>query len=124
MDKATLSELKKKLEEQKARVLADLESVGSSVGGNEGAGYDAKFPDYGDSMEDNAIEVQDYTKNLSLERDLQKELASIEKTLQKMEDGTYGICNYCGQKIELERLKIRPESSSCVACKKQLKGQE
>lgn len=124
MEKALLSELKKKLEEQKVRVLADLESVGSSAGSPDGAGYDTKFPDYGDSMEDNAIEVQDYTKNLSLERDLQKELAGIEKTLLKMEDGTYGVCTYCGQKIELERLKIRPESSSCVTCKKQLKGQE
>jgi len=123
MEKTILEELKKKLQEQKVKILEDLESVGSRSGGAD-VGYDVKFPDYGDSMEDNATEVQDYTKNLSLERDLQKELIGIEKALVKMEDGTYGVCNYCGQEIELERLKIRPESNSCVACKKQLKGQE
>jgi len=123
MNKAMLSELKKKLEEQKTTILADLESVGSRSGGAD-VGYDVKFPDYGDSMEDNATEVQDYTKNLSLERDLQKELRGIEEALVKMENGTYGVCNYCGQEIELERLKIRPASNSCVSCKKQLKGQE
>ena len=123
MDKKILGELKIHLEEQKVKILADLESVGSRSGGAD-VGFDVKFPDYGDSMEDNATEVQDYTKNLSLERDLQKELSDIEKTLTKMEEGTYGVCNYCGQEIELERLKARPESSSCVSCKNQLKGQE
>ena len=122
MNKQTLDELKAQLEQKKQTTIEQLQSIGSRTEGSE-ENFEAKFPDYGDSMEDNATEVADYTKNLSLERDLEKELNDIEKSLQAMEDGSYGICSHCGKEIEMERLKIRPESSSCVECKKRLKNQ-
>lgn len=124
MDKAILAELKAQLEQKKKTTIEQLQSIGSRSM-DEGAenNFDAKFPDYGDSMEDSATEVADYTKNLSLERDLEKELEDVEKALAKIEDGTYGVCVHCGKDIEIERLKIRPESSSCVECKKRLKNQ-
>jgi RNA polymerase-binding transcription factor DksA len=123
MDKEILKKLKIKLEEQRAWVIQQLESVGDRKDGAE-VNFDAKFPQYGDSVEDSAVEVADYTKNLSLEKDLEKELKDISGALKKIEDGTYGVCKYCHKVIELERLEIRPESSSCVSCKKALKGEK
>ncbi|MEI6288354.1 MAG: TraR/DksA C4-type zinc finger protein [bacterium] len=123
MDQKTLKQIKAQLEAKKEELIKDLESVGSrSAGGTNN--FDATFPDYDDSasIEDSALEVADYAKNLSLERDLEKELGDVEKSLKKIEAGTYGKCSHCGKAIEIERLKIRPESGSCVACKQKLKS--
>jgi len=117
-----MEEFKTMLQEKRIEVIKQLESVGHKAEGGKD-NYDAEFPDYGDSMEDNAIEVADYAKNLSLEKDLEKELHSIDKGLEAIESGEYGVCKHCGTDIEMERLKIRPESNSCIACKKALKNQ-
>lgn len=112
------------LEAKQADIIKQLGSIGSKSAGAE-VNFDAKFPDYGDSasIEDNASEVSDYTTNLSLERDLEDELHSVEKVLKSIEEGKYGVCKYCHKEIEIERLKIRPESTACVACKNSLKTQ-
>lgn len=117
-----MAAFKKQLEEKKNHIIKQLESIGHRKEGAE-INFDADFPEYGDSMEDSAMEVADYTKNLSFERKLEKELGDVEKALAKIADKSYGQCNYCHQSIEIERLKIRPESTACVACKKNLKGE-
>lgn len=119
MDKQLINDLKKQLEERKENVLEQLRSIGHQQVGEPGdeINFNADFPDYGDSAEDNAVEVADYAKNLSVERELEKDLRDIEKAIKKMDDGSYGVCNHCGEPIEVERLKVRPESGSCVSCK-------
>jgi len=45
-------------------------------------------------------------------------LESIRRALGRIEDGTYGLCERCGQMIPLERLELRPRSTTCVPCSK------
>ncbi len=45
-----------------------------------------------------------------------QELGRIGKALQKIENGTYGICETCGREISTERLKALPEAETCLAC--------
>ncbi len=45
------------------------------------------------------------------------ELARINAALERMELGTYGICEECGCHIPYERLKLEPPTQHCVACK-------
>jgi DnaK suppressor protein len=125
MDQETIQEFKRQLEEKKEQLLAQLANVGHKVAG-EGNNFEASYPDYGDpaSIEDSANEVADYTTNLSFERDLENELRSIEKALRRVAEGQYGVCTYCNQDIEKERLKVRPESTACVSCKKAIKGED
>ena len=40
----------------------------------------------------------------------------IERALQRLKDGNYGICEDCGQGIPSERLRVRPEATRCVGC--------
>ena len=43
-------------------------------------------------------------------------LVFISEALQKIEDGTYGICKDCHQEIPIERLKAVPGALRCVKC--------
>jgi len=123
MEQEQLDFFKSMLENKKAEIIKQLDEIGTKAEGAE-INFNADFPDYGQtqSIEDNATEVSDYTVNLSLERELEDNLRDVESALKKIEAGKYGFCKYCGQEIGSERLKIRPESTSCVACKKSLKN--
>ena len=44
-------------------------------------------------------------------------LDKIEKALRKIEDGTFGTCEECGEEISVKRLEARPETTLCIRCK-------
>ena len=44
-------------------------------------------------------------------------LDKIEKALRKIEDGSFGICEECGEEISIKRLEARPETTLCIRCK-------
>ena len=43
-------------------------------------------------------------------------LREVEDALDRLEEGTYGICEDCGAAIKLERLKVLPFTTCCVRC--------
>ena len=49
-------------------------------------------------------------------------LSEIDAALQRIEDGTYGICANCGQEIPRERLEANPSASLCIDCKRKVEG--
>lgn len=44
-------------------------------------------------------------------------LDKIEKALRKIEEGSFGICEDCGEEISVKRLEARPETTLCIRCK-------
>lgn len=44
-------------------------------------------------------------------------IRKIKKALESLEDGTFGICEICHKKINVERLKARPVTTHCIECK-------
>jgi DnaK suppressor protein len=42
--------------------------------------------------------------------------ARVARALAKLDDGTYGICDACGEPIAPARLQAAPESVLCIAC--------
>jgi DnaK suppressor protein len=63
------------------------------------------------------------TMNVERERDLalsaqaMSAVDEIDRALEKLIDGTYGICERCGQQIPKERLRAIPWAALCVQCK-------
>jgi len=58
-------------------------------------------------------------------RDRERKLIQKIKTaLKKMEEGTYGICESCGEYITHQRLKVRPEAVLCISCKEEQERDE
>lgn len=51
-------------------------------------------------------------------RDRESKLINkIKKTLSRIENGTFGMCETCGEEIVKKRLKARPVTTQCIECK-------
>jgi DnaK suppressor protein len=46
-------------------------------------------------------------------------LAKVEHALEKIEDGSFGLCEECGEEIAFKRLEARPETNLCIRCKEE-----
>jgi len=58
-------------------------------------------------------------------RDRERKLISkIREALLRIEDGSFGTCEACGDDIDLERLKARPVTTLCIDCKRRQETQE
>ncbi|HEY7704804.1 MAG TPA: TraR/DksA C4-type zinc finger protein [Acidimicrobiia bacterium] len=58
----------------------------------------------------------EYEKELSLGQNAVDLLRKVEHALARVEDGTYGTCERCGQAIPVARLEVLPYATECVSC--------
>jgi len=49
-----------------------------------------------------------------------RELANIERALERIREGEYGLCDHCGGNIPLARLQALPYATSCIRCQREL----
>jgi RNA polymerase-binding transcription factor DksA len=47
---------------------------------------------------------------------VQRHLAEVEAAIQRLESGTYGICEGCGEPVAAARLEARPAARTCISC--------
>lgn len=58
-------------------------------------------------------------------RDRERKLITkIREALQRIEDGTFGLCESCGDEIGVERLQARPVTTLCIECKRRQETNE
>lgn len=116
MEKKLIEELKRKLELEKESIKKELESF-ASEDPNLKHNWDTRFPNREDSDKDEkADDAQEYDNALSLEHSLELKLKDVKNALEKIANGTYGICEVCGKKIGEERLLACPEAKTCLKC--------
>lgn len=53
-----------------------------------------------------------------------KLIKKIKKTLGRIEKGTFGTCDSCGEDISIKRLKARPVTTQCIECKTREEAKE
>ena len=75
--------------------------------------------DIGDLV-DQAGDERDRELSLLLTGRDKEKLHAIDEALEKLVEGTYGICEECGEKIGPGRLKVMPLAKSCVNCQQNL----
>lgn len=117
-----IKEMKQVLTDKRAKLLGEIKAMDEAEVGLGKAGV-VSFPSYGDKEDENAAKVATFSDNLSIDRTLEGMLHDVERALQRIAEGSYGKCKYCGQEIDERRLRARPESGSCVACKSKLQQQ-
>mgnify|MGYP001954856756 CR=1 FL=1 len=62
---------------------------------------------------DDGTELYEREKDLALNKHLEKEYEEVNSALQRIKDGTYGICTVCGKAIDENRLKAIPTAATC-----------
>ncbi len=68
----------------------------------------------------------EYSQSLTLRlRDREQYLLNkIMKALKKIDEGTYGVCESCGDDIDVKRLMARPVATLCIKCKEEQEKRE
>jgi RNA polymerase-binding protein DksA len=79
---------------------------------------------YDQHMADSATPMLNREIDVSLEENARSILAQIERALEKLEAGTYGICDGCGREINAGRLEANPYATLCIDCKRRLERSE
>lgn len=73
---------------------------------------------------DRATMETDRATMLRLRDRERKLIPKIQEALGRIQNGTYGLCDDCGDDISIERLKARPVTTLCIKCKNQREEQE
>jgi len=123
MEPTKVEHFKRKLIKRKGE-LEDLIDAIESEGLNyplsdsisELSAYDNHPADLGD-------EVFERSKDMSLRENARSTIGDIDRALNAIKQGTYGICADCGKAISSDRLSVLPETTTCVSCsEKQREG--
>ena len=110
-----VKKLRENLKSEHKRLGEELEQLQASVPTSEERREGSPFG----KREEEATEALELEKRLALENRIRQELAGIEHALKKFEEGTYGLCDNCGQPIDPARLEALPQASLCLQCKAQ-----
>lgn len=113
---------KKKLKHFKDLLQKQLDDLLAEAGGTVKAMSDKEdlFPD----PIDRASLESDRNFMLRIRDRERKLIAKIRKALERIEDGSFGICESCGEDISEKRLKIRPVTTFCIDCKEEQENEE
>jgi DnaK suppressor protein len=63
---------------------------------------------------DLGTETFERSRDLSILHHIEGQLADVDRAMQRLRDGAYGICEACGRRIDDDRLRARPAARFCV----------
>ena len=108
-----LAEVRKELEAEAAGLRDDISTAESEIAARLG---DA-VGDAGDDSADAGAKTFQREHELALTQNARELLTQIERALARIEDGSYGVCESCGEAIGKARLQAFPRAVLCVSCK-------
>ena len=102
---AIRAELEARRDQTSARVgkLAEKPELGSAQG-------------FGKRIGDGTVEAISRLTEIGVGTALEEKLLRVERALAKLDEGSYGSCDSCGEPIPPRRLEAMPDSVLCVAC--------
>jgi RNA polymerase-binding transcription factor DksA len=103
--RARLEEMRASFQGQVGQIEEDYDLESATPSSSYGAG---------NHPADEATDVFDRERYRAVENEVGDELRLVEQALQRIEDGTYGICAVSGKPIPVERLEARPMAATLV----------
>lgn len=114
LKKREIEEFKSRLEELKKQMTQFVLEASEEVKSNE------DMRGYSQHQADEGTDDFDRTININLSDQEMKVLRQIERALEKIEDGTYGVCDVSGDEIPLRRLEAVPYATMTVKAQEEL----
>ncbi len=109
LDERRMQRNRRRLEEDRDRLGAELSQLSAAMDDRERPGLSTHMADHGS-------EVFEQAKNLAVGERLRITLESVNRALEKMDEGTYAVCDRCGGPIDPARLKALPNATLCKPC--------
>jgi DnaK suppressor protein len=110
---AELAQVRKELEEEATGLRTDLARAASEIAERLGD----SVSDAGDDPADAGAKAFEREQDFALTQNAQDLLIQTERALQRIDAGTYGVCESCGKAIGKARLLAFPRATLCVECK-------
>jgi DnaK suppressor protein len=102
-----LASLRASLEEERDHLRQQLAELGHDAPGS--LDFDENFADSGQVAAEQG-------ESRVLAGQMADTLASVERALEKMDKGTFGVCERCGNEIAEPRLEAMPTTRYCISC--------
>ncbi len=115
MDQQQLEHFRKLLQKKLDDLLGEADKTLEDM-----TDMDDHFPD----PTDRATVESDRSFELRIRDRERKLIKKIKKSLEKIDEGTYGICEECGEEIGIKRLEARPVTTLCIECKSRQEKEE
>ena len=100
-------QVRQELHEEQIKLREQLERLGSvqyeSIG-------------YGNHMADDATDAYEQAVGVTMQRKVETTLEDVERALVKLGNGTYGLCESCGARIDRARLQALAYANCCLSC--------
>ena len=116
IDEAKLAELRVALVEQRDNLRKEIVEQGGDADSD-----DAEI-DVERGFADSAHSTAERARLISVMKALRANLRWVDRALNKMKLGTYGVCERCGKAIAAERLEALPWAILCIDCKRAGEG--
>jgi|GEM_PF-256939 len=116
LSRAEIKEMRQMLEVRRAEVIGNAQKT-------LGEGIQLDAAELPDDMDLASSEYLQYF-NLRLRGREKTYLEKIERALARIEEGSFGLCEECGEPIGIERLRVRPEATLCIRCKEAQEREE
>lgn len=100
------------LEDERAKLLHQLGELGATESGELTGEVD-----FGEGFADAAAATAERAEVMGIVENVRELLGEVDAALAKVEDGSYGVCEFCGKDIPAVRMEYRPTSRSHVDCK-------
>ncbi len=71
----------------------------------------------GDDQADTGTKTFEREQEISLANNILERINQVERALERLDEGSYGWCERCGNPIPVERLAAFPSATLCVTCK-------
>lgn len=110
---AELGKVRDLLETEAAQLREDIGRAESDIASRLG---DA-VGDAGDDQADVGAKTYEREHELAMTHNARELLTQTEQALERIEKGTYGTCESCGEPIGKARLQAQPRAILCVECK-------
>ncbi len=117
MNKKDLNHFRKLLLKKREELLAQMDSIKETEMENTLKEATGDHSAYAFHMADQGTDTMEREKSFFYAQRDGRLLYHIDKALERIEQGTFGLCHACGQPISRERLEAVPHARFCIQCK-------
>ncbi len=108
--------------EERDRLRAELKRIEDKAAGRDRLHSEQAGQDFDEPGGDAATETVERAQSMAVGASLREQLDEVLAALEKIDNGTYGICDACGKPITKKRLTVLPWATLCKECRAGLTG--